>query len=92
MTTVTTDKHVANLNDSLVVSDDGLRHYAVLVEELPDLERFEVLEPILPFYVAMCELCDAYDAAKGWSDFSYPNTKFVAVEHGYPTCARCSGA
>lgn len=82
------------LTDALVVSEDGLRHYAVIVEELPAFVTFKNKDLELPFFVAMCDLYDAYDAAKGWYDFEYPATKFkeTDVQHGHPTCARCSGA
>lgn len=94
MTTLTSDKHVANMNDALVTTSDGLRHYAVVVDTLPELLRFDSLRDKIPFYVTMCDLCDAYDAAKGYLDFAYPEIRFVAdvLEHGFPTCARCSGA
>lgn len=94
MTTLTSDKHVANLNDALVTTADGLRHYAIIVDRLPELPRFDSLRDKAPFYVTMCQLCDAYDAAKGYYDFTYPDLRFTAdaIEHGFPTCARCSGA
>lgn len=97
MTSLTTDKHVCNLSDAVVTTSDGLRHYAVIVEKLPHfdhLDRFAELRDKVPFYVTMCALVDAYDAAKGYYDFSYPEEKFTeaSIEHSFPTCARCSGA
>ena len=94
MTTLTTDKHVANLSNTVITTSDGLRHYAILVESLPEHARFDALRVETPFYVTMCALCDAYDAAKGWYDFTYPEDKFTeaSLEANFPTCARCSGA
>jgi hypothetical protein len=94
VTTLTTDKHVAHRSDALVVDPVGIRHYAIIVDELPDLERFEKMELTLPFFVSLCDLCDAYDAATGWRDFFYPDARYVVedIQHGFPTCARCSGA
>jgi hypothetical protein len=91
---LTTDKHVSNMSDALLVGPDGLRHYAIVVDDVPKDARFDWLRDKTPFYVPMCELCDAYDIAKGWYDFEYPETKYKAedIERGYPTCARCSGA
>ena len=94
MTTVTTDKHVSNLSDALLETPDGLRHYAVVVENVPPNAAFDSLRDKTPFYVKMCDLCDAYDAAKGWYDFAYPSSLFdeSMIIRGFPTCTRCSGA
>lgn len=94
MTTLTSDKVVANLHDTLIITPDGFRHYAVIVDSLPELARFDGLRDQIPFYVTLCQLCDAYDAAKGYFDFTYPEERFAegSLGHGFPTCARCSGA
>ncbi len=94
MTTLTSDKHVANLNDALITTTDGLRHYAIVIDRLPDQARFDSLRDKTPFYVTMCSLCDAYDAARGHYDFTYPVVKFAAcdISRGFPTCTRCSSA
>lgn len=93
MTTLTSDKHVANLGDAVITALDGLRHYAVVVDQLPNGSRFDALRDKTPFYVTLCSLCDAYDAAKGYYDFTYPEERFAeaVLERGFPTCARCSG-
>lgn len=94
MTTMTTDKHVANLSDTCITTPDGLRHYTIIVEQVPENARFDSLRDATPFYVTMCDLCDAYDAAQGWYDFTYPDLKVKEdkLERNFPTCARCSGA
>ena len=94
MTTLTSDKRVGNLCDALITTPDGLRHYAILVEALPALARFDAWRDRIPFYVALCALCDAYDAARSYNDFTYPKETHTAaaLTHGFPTCVRCSGA
>lgn len=94
MTTLTSDKHVSNFSDFCITTPDGLRHYAVIVDALPPHTGFDELRHMLPFYVAMCDLCDAYGAAMGWFDFKYPTPRYAesCVERNFPTCARCSGA
>jgi hypothetical protein len=93
MTHLTTDKHISNLSSMIVVDPDGVRHYAIIVDELPKFDRFRNMKLELPFFVKMCDLCDAYDDATGWVDFWYPDVKYTRDEviEGYPTCARCSG-
>lgn len=95
-TDVTSDGHVINRSSYVVVDENGVVHYSVICEKIPDHVVQHLTNALIevPFVMAMCDLLDSYDKATSWRDFVYPERRFsVEEEHeGVPTCFRCSSA